>query len=173
MPRRILQLICGVAAVSALAIAPAAAGAATATTTGGGSSNCFDHYPPHSWWGHGWHGHDGNGPYWRGWGDGRGGFGGGSYDSSCNALDRRGKVARVMVAVQRLGSSGCRNLHGTGHLSVTRDCGQRHWIHAHGTRHWHYSINRHLPRGRYAVYHRAYDKAGNRSRMHRRQVAIR
>jgi hypothetical protein len=44
---------------------------------------------------------------------------------------------------------------------------------ARGTRHWHYSIHRPLPSGQYAVYHRAYDAAGNRGRIHRRRVEIR
>jgi hypothetical protein len=172
MHTRILQIICGVAAASALLVAPAVGSAATATAAGG-SSQCRDHYPPHSWWNHGWYGHDGNGPYWRGWGDGRGGFGGGSYDSACNALDHHGRVAKVMVAVQRLAGAGCRNLHRTGHLGATRDCARAHWLRAHGTQHWHYAINRRLPRGAYVVYHRVHDKAGNHGRIHRRLVAIR
>jgi hypothetical protein len=171
MSKRIVQLICGAVAVTALATAPTA-GAATAAASGD-PSNCSDRYPPHSSWGHGWYGHDSHGRYWRGWGDGHGRFGGGSWDSSCNAADRLGRVHHVMVAVQQLGSSGCRHLHRTHRLGGTRNCTPRHWMRAQGTRHWHYSIPRPLPRGRYAVYHRAFDRAGNRGRIHRRTVAIR
>jgi len=168
MSKRILQLICGVAAASAVAIAP---GAAVASS--GDPSNCNDRYGPHSYWGHGWYGHDGGGRYWRGWGDGDGRFGGGSWDGYCDAADRLGKVRRVMVAVHRIDGSQCRHLHSTHRLGATRDCTPRHWMRARGTRHWHYSINRPLPSGQYAVYHRAYDAAGNRGRIHRRRVEIR
>jgi hypothetical protein len=166
MPKRLLHLICGLVTIGALAAIPTAA-------TAGTPSNCDDHYPPYSRWGHGWYGHDRDGRYWRGWDDGDGYFGGRSWDGYCNAADRLGKVDRVMVAVQRLRGERCQHLFRSGRLGRPTGCTPRHWMRARGTRHWHHSIPRSLPRGHYVIHHQAIDEAGNRGLMRHRHVVIR
>jgi hypothetical protein len=178
MPKRMLHLIGALLAVGALAIAPAAATADTSATANasGGGSGCNDNWAPHSTWGNGWYGNDDNGPYWQGWGDGNGYFDGHSWDQGCgngsSSSYRKGKVARVMVAVQRLRGSQCQHLSRSGDLGRRTDC-DPHWFRATGTRHWHHNIDTALPRGRYRLQHRAIDVAGNRGRKHVRRLSIR
>jgi hypothetical protein len=166
MRRRIIQLIGGLLVVAAMAVVPSAASA-------GDPSQCQDRWSPHSRWGHGWYGHDGNGRYWRGWDDGRGYFDGSSWDPYCSASDRLGKVDRVMVAAQRVHGSRCENLRRSGRLGIRRTCSHIHWMEAHGTRHWHHAISRALPPGRYRLHHRAIDRNGNRGFHHTTRLAIR
>jgi hypothetical protein len=173
MLKRMLQLVGGLLAVGALIVAPTGAGASpTARMSGGGGSGCQDQYPPHSNWGNGWRGQDRHGGYWRGWGDGNGYAGGQSWDSSCTAFDEAGKVARVMLAVQRERGSQCQNLGRRG-LGRRTDCSHNHWFRAEGTQHWHHNITSALPRGRYRLRHRAIDSAGNRGRVHSMHLRIR
>ena len=186
MSKRLLQLVSGVLAAGALAVAPAAATAdtsSTATISGGGGSGCQDNNPPYSNWGNGngWYGHDGNGHYWRGWGDGNGYFGGNSWDRGCNgsnngynsSLAQVNKVARVMVAVKRVRGSQCQHLSRSGRLGRPGHCSVTHWFPATGTRHWGHNISRALPSGRYRLKHRAIDAAGNHGRVHTRRLTLR
>jgi hypothetical protein len=177
MLKRMLQLTGGLLAVSALVVATAAAtaGASPIAKTSGGGSGCQDNWPPHSSWGNGWYGHGGNGnrPYWRGWHDGNGNFGGHSWDSSCDAFDHKGKVARVMVAVERKRGSKCQSLSRSGKLGRAGDCSVHHWFPATGTTSWHHEINHRLPRGSYHLRHRAIDAAGNHGTVHVRHARIR
>jgi hypothetical protein len=165
MRKRMLPFLGGLLVVAAIAIAPSAASA--------GDPQCDDHYGPHSHWGNGWYGHDGDGSYWRGWGDGGGHFDGTSWDGYCNTADRLGSVKRVMVGVQRLRGSQCRNLNRNERFGPLRDCSHTHWMRARGTRHWSHSISRMLPSGRYLLHHRAYDAAGNPGKHRTRQLVIR
>ena len=177
MPKRMLQLVGGLLAVGALAVAPAAATAdasSTATLSGGGSG-CQDNYDPQSNWGNGWYGNDGNGSYWRGWGDGDGYFGGNSWDQGCNGSSSSAtaaRVGRVMVAVQRLRGSKCQHLSRSGSLGKRTGCDAR-FFKASGTRHWKHHIANPLPAGHYRLMHRAIDAAGNRGRLHVKRVSIR
>ena len=165
MRKRMLPFVGGLLVVAAIAIVPSTASA--------GDPQCNDHYGPHSHWGNGWYGHDGDGPYWRGWDDGHGYFNGSSSDGYCNTADRRGTVKRVMVAVQRLHGSQCRNLLRSERFGGLRDCPQTHWMRASGTKHWRHSISRSLPPGRYRLHHRAFDAAGNAGKHRTRRIVIR
>jgi len=177
MPKRMLQLIGGLLAVAALAVAPTAAigdDSSTASISGGGSG-CEDNWDPRSRWGNGWYGNDDNGRYWRGWGDGDGYFGGRSSDQDCNGNSSNAtaaRVGRVMVAAQRLRGSQCQHLSGSGSLGRRTDCGA-HWMRASGTRRWNHHIANPLPAGRYRLMHRAIDTAGNRGKVHVRRLSIR
>jgi hypothetical protein len=174
MRKRMLQLVGALFAVGALIAAPSAAtgdAPSKARTAGNGCNS--DHTPPSSRWGRGWYGHDGNGrPYWRGWGDGHGYFGGRAYDPSCDAL-HPGKLARVMVAVDRLRGSRCQPMFRSGHLGTRGNCARTHWFHARGTRRWGRTIPNSLPHGRYRLHRRAVDAAGNSERDHVRHLWVR
>ena len=166
MRKRMLPLLGGLLVVAAIAIAPTAASA--------GDPQCNnDHYGPNSHWGNGWYGHDGNGSYWRGWGDGNGYFDGSSSDGYCNASDRLGSVDRVMVGVQRMRGSQCQNLRRSESFGRPRDCSDVHWMHARGTRHWRHAISSALPAGTYRLHHRAFDAAGNSGKHRTRKLVIR
>jgi hypothetical protein len=166
MLKRMLPLLGGLLVVTVIAIAPSAASA--------GDPQCgHDHYGPHSHWGDGWYGHDGDGSYWRGWDDGHGYFDGTSWDGYCNSADRLGKVDRVMVAVQRLRGSQCRNMLRSERFGPRRDCSHMRWMRAHGTRHWRHAISRSLPPGHYRLHHRAFDAAGNSGKHRTRRIVIR
>ena len=173
MRRTILHLLGGLLAVGALAIAPAlASGDGASTTRAGDPGGCNDTGSPHSRWGHNWWDHDGNGPYWRGWGDGNGYFGGRAWDPNCDAT-HKGRVARVMVAVDRLRGQRCQRLSSKHRLGRPVSCSRTRWIRASGTKHWRHRISRALPRGHYRLHRRAIDAAGNRERAHMRHVWIR
>jgi hypothetical protein len=175
MPKRMLQLVCGLLAVGALAVAPTAATAdASSTAKLSGSGGCQDNWHPYSGWGNGnWYGaHN----YWGGWGDGDGYFGGYSRDRDCNGYGSTAtaaRVGRVKVAVQRLRGSQCQHLSASDKLGKrTSDCGAK-WLTASGTRHWKHSIGKPLPAGRYRLMHHAVDAAGNRGKVHRMRLRIR
>jgi hypothetical protein len=176
MPKRMLQLVGGLLAVGALAVAPTAATAdapSTANMSGGGSG-CQDNWNPQSSWGNGsWNGDNNN---WGGWGDGNGNFGGQSWDQDCSgsgSTATAARVGRVNVAVQRLRGSQCQHLSASDNLgSPTSDCGAK-WLRASGTGRWSHSIANPLPAGRYRLMHRAVDAAGNHGKVHRLRLNIR
>ena len=126
-----------------LLVVAAIAIAPTAASAGDPQCN-NDHYGPSSHWGNDWYGHDGDGSYWRGW-----------------------------VAVQRMQGSQCRNLRRSESFGPSRDCGDVHWMHARGKRHWRHSISSKLPAGKYRLHHRAFDGAGNHGKHRTRQLVIR
>lgn len=179
MPKRMLQLLGGLLAVGALAVALTAAtvdASPPAKLSGSGNGNgCQDNWNPQSSWGHGnWNGDNNN---WGGWGDGNGNFGGRSSDQDCNGYSSTAtaaRVGRVMVAVQRLRGSGqCQHLSASDKLgSRTSNCGPK-WMKASGTRHWKHSIANPLPKGQYRLMHRAVDAAGNHGKVHVRRMSIR
>ena len=172
MLNRILPIVGGLLAAGALAAGPAAA-SVSAPAAAPLADDCDDRYAPSSRWGRNWSGHDGDGYYWRGWGDGDGYFGGHSYDDSCDVADHKGTVSRVMVALKRQRGPRCQHLLPSGRLGGRADCGPTRWIKARGTRRWHHHIATVLPRGRYRLHRRAVDASGNRERAHRRHLWIR
>ena len=181
MPVRMLQLLGVLLVVAAVGVAPSMATTDTspgAKAAGNGGNGCNDN-GPWSNWGHNWYGHDGDGRYWQGWGDGDGYFNGnsdygncGGYGSSAQSA-AAGKVARVMVAVKRLRPSGCQHLTRAGHLSRIGRCAGTHWMKAKGTANWRFDINRRLPSGRYRLHRRAVDASGHRERTHLLHLRIR
>jgi hypothetical protein len=182
MHKRMLQLVVGLLAVGALAVAPTAAMADASPTAklSGSGSGCQDNWGPQSNWGHGgWYGDNHN---WGGWGDGDGYFGGHSYDRDCNGYGNgygsstatAASVHHVKVAVQRLRGSGvCQHLFASDNLGRrTSNCGPR-WMKARGTRNWKHFISNPLPEGRYRLMHRAVDAAGNSGKLHGIRLSIR
>jgi hypothetical protein len=170
MRKALLHSLGGLLAVVVLALIPAAAQAAPIAAASGDPS-CYDDNEPYSGWGNGWW-QDGHRPYWRGWGDGDGYFGGRSYDPGCDAA-HPGKVERVMVAVQRLRGDKCSNMSRGGRLGPGGDCSDIAWFPAKGTSHWHHRINRRLPSGHYRLHRRAVDANGNREAPKHRHLWIR
>ena len=169
MPVRMLQLLGVLLVVAALGVAPSMATTDTSPRAKTADNEC-DGNGPWSNWGHDWYGHDGNGRYWRGWGDNDGYFDGhadygncGGYGSSAQSA-AAGRVARVMVAVKRLRPSGCQHLTPTGHLSRIGRCAGTHWMKAKGTANWRFVIPRRLPAGLYRLHRRAVDAGGHRER---------
>jgi len=182
MPVRMLQLLGALLAVALLVVAPSMASddpAPTAKAAGGGSG--CDTYPPESGWGNGWWGHDNDGGRsWNGWGDGDGYFDGDSSDQGCDGSSSRaaqaskaGKVARVMVAVDRLRGGRCQHLGRSGRLGRPKSCATTNWMRAKGTTSWRHDIPRRLPSGRYRLHRRAVDAAGNREQPHLLHLRIR
>lgn len=176
MSKRTLQLVGGLLAVGALAVAPTAATADAPSTAkpSGNGSGCQDNWNPQSSWGNGsWNGDNNN---WGGWGDGNGNFGGQSSDQDCSgnsSTATAARVASVKVAVQRLRGSQCQHLSASDNLGRrTPHCGPK-WMTASGTRHWSHSIANPLPAGRYRLMHRAVDAAGNGGKVHALRLSIR
>jgi len=81
---------------------------------------------------------------------------------------RRSKLARVSVAVTRLGRNRCRPVGRRGRLGRARRCGRPRFVRARGLRHWSRRLPRGLPRGVYGVRVRAVDRAGNAAGARRR-----
>jgi hypothetical protein len=179
MPHRVLKMVGGLLAVTALIAPSAASGDFSAPAKVAGYGN-YDQYPPYSHWGNDWWQYHNNGHrYWHGWGDGHGYFDGNSGDRDGygsrhgNAARQAGKVDRVMVAVKRLRGAGvCQHLYRSG-LSRPGSCIPTHWMRAKGTSSWRFDIPRGLPSGRYRLHRRAVDAAGNRERTHLLHVRIR
>lgn len=178
MPVRMLQLLGVMLVVAAVSVAPAMATTGTSPSANAAGNGCNGN-GPWSNWGHNWYGHDGDGRYWQGWGDGDGYFDGQSDYGNCGAYGSGagsaavGKVARVMVAVKRLRPSGCQHLTPSGHLSRIGRCAGTHWMKADGTTNWRFDINRRLPSGRYRLHRRAIDASGHRERTHLLHLRIR
>ena len=71
-----------------------------------------------------------------------------------------GGVHRVRVSVSRKVGKLCRFLRADGTFSSVRDCDATPYLNAHGTKTWTLKLRR-LPPGRYAVWARGIDVAGN------------
>jgi len=170
MRKHLLHILGGLLAVAVLAAVPAAASAAPIAAASG-TPSCYDDNDPYSGWGHDWW-HNGDRPYWHGWHDGNGYFGGHSYDPGCDAA-HPGKVDRVMVAVQRMQGHTCRNMSPAGRLGARGKCSNIAWFKATGTRHWRHHIPRRLPSGHYRLHRRAVDANGNRETPKHRHLWIR
>jgi hypothetical protein len=95
--------------------------------------------------------------------------------SKATRCPRPAKVARVQVAVQKVAGRKCRNLRSAKTRKLTRAgrCSKRRWLRARGTRTWRFTVTRRLARGRYRVFVRAVDAAGNRSKPRRIRVRVR
>ena len=171
MPKSKLGVLGALLAVVVAVAIPTTASAAPIAAASGDPSSCYDGSHPYSGWGHSWW-HDGNRPYWHGWGDGNGYFGGHSYDPGCDAA-HPGKVARVMVAVQRMRGGKCNNMSRGGHLGPGGDCSDIAWFRAKGTNHWRHRIPQRLPSGHYRLHRRAIDASGNREVPKHRHLWIR
>lgn len=96
-------------------------------------------------------------------GVGRGGLrvSGRARDSGC------GRVRRVYVAVARESGSRCRFVSVRGRLGAPRSCLRSVYLRARGRTSWSLRVARRLPAGRYKVWSRAVDGAGNVERKRR------
>ncbi len=83
-------------------------------------------------------------------------------DRGCGAKGR-GRVRRVQVAVARRAGRRCRFVTRAGRLTKARSCRRPVLLKPRGRVRWTLTVKRPLPRGRYSVYVRASDRAGNRS----------
>jgi hypothetical protein len=82
-------------------------------------------------------------------------------DRGCGAAGQ-GSVRAVSVAVaKRVAHGRCRFASGSGRLGKARSCSRRRYLLADGTTHWRVRFAHRLPRGRYAAWLRARDRAGN------------
>ncbi len=83
------------------------------------------------------------------------------------ACTRRGRVARVTIAVARRVHGGCRYLQASGRFGRRTSCRRPTYVAARGTRRWSLRLRRQLARGTYVVRSRAIDAAGNVERKRR------
>jgi hypothetical protein len=168
MTTRIRLLLAGLAATTILAASFAATSAGAPTQVSGSG----DKVPPTSYWKTSWNPIDAHGRYWKGWNDGNGDFSGGAFDNSTDAL-QPGKVARVMVAVDRVRGGQCQRMSAAGRLGRAGSCKSSNWLRASGTTNWSYHIRRKLPKGHYRLHRQAVDAAGNSERPHELNLMIR
>jgi len=94
-------------------------------------------------------------------------------DFSCGRPTARvaGVVAQVKVAVGRevSGRRRCRFLNADGSFSSPRSCHRTSYLPARGTSHWHFDFAGNFPPGRYKLWARGIDPAGNIERKHVRR----
>ena len=92
---------------------------------------------------------------------GRSSLRGTTSDRGCGTAGH-GSVRAVSVAVaKRVAHGRCRFASGSGRLGKARSCSRRRYLRAAGTTHWSVRFAHRLPRGRYAAWMRARDRAGN------------
>ena len=95
-------------------------------------------------------------------------------DHGCRAsgslLERRGQLARVLVAVAQRVRGGCRFVRPSGRLSSRRSCGRALYVPASGLTSWSLKLRARgsLPGGRYHVWTQSTDTVGNVERKRRR-----
>jgi hypothetical protein len=75
------------------------------------------------------------------------------------------RVARVDIALRRVGGKGCTWLRSTSGAFRTSKAGKsgcttKHWVRAHGTTQWRVTLGKRLASGRYELYSRAVIRAG-------------
>jgi alpha-D-xyloside xylohydrolase len=85
----------------------------------------------------------------------------------------RGAPARVLVAVLRRTGRLCRSVSASGRLGARRACTRTRYRTVRGTRTWTARVRGPLPRGRYLVWVRSIDRAGNVERKNRRRNLLR
>jgi len=91
----------------------------------------------------------------------RGSLRGSAADRGCGAHGA-GHVSRVLVALAlRTAGGKCRFVSASGRLGRAQSCSHRHYVRAHGTKHWTLRLRRALRRGHYVAFVRARDAAGN------------
>ncbi|HMC70826.1 MAG TPA: hypothetical protein VKJ07_16835, partial [Mycobacteriales bacterium] len=84
-----------------------------------------------------------------------------SRDVGCGK-HRRGTVKRVRISIARRTGSKCRSMLANGKLSARRtSCLRTRYVNAKGTTRWTFTALRRLPPGRYQIWVRAIDAAGN------------
>jgi hypothetical protein len=83
------------------------------------------------------------------------------------ACGRRGRLARVTVAVARRVQGGCRYLRASGRFGMRTSCRRPTYVNARGTKRWSLGVHHRLARGTYVVRSRAIDAAGNVERKRR------
>jgi hypothetical protein len=93
-------------------------------------------------------------------------------DHGCQASNgleaRRGRLARVLVAIALRRGTRCRFLRPDGRLSSRRSCGRALYVPARGLTRWSVEVKGSLPRGRYHVWSQSTDTTGNVERKRRR-----
>jgi hypothetical protein len=90
-------------------------------------------------------------------------------DFTCGSRRARvaGVVAHVKISVSRpAGHRRCRFLMPDGSFSAPRSCLRTSYLPARGTTHWHFDFATSFPPGRYKVWARGIDQAGNVERKH-------
>ena len=96
-------------------------------------------------------------------------------DHGCKASgvlgERRGRLARVLVAVARREGKACRFVRSNGKLSKRRSCGKPLGLPAKGLSRWTLKVKGNLPRGRYQVWSQSIDTSGNTERKRRRVLS--
>jgi pseudomonalisin len=89
-----------------------------------------------------------------------------SSDRGCG-LKHAGTVVRVSVAVARTSGKLCRSLAADGRFGARRSCARTQYLTAQGTTRWKLTLRHTLPRGRYKLFVRGVDSAGNVERKKR------
>ncbi|HEX8745343.1 MAG TPA: M14 family zinc carboxypeptidase [Thermoleophilaceae bacterium] len=93
-------------------------------------------------------------------------------DYGCRAsgglLQRRGQLARVLVAVARRSGRSCRFLQRSGAFSKRRSCSKPLYLPAQGLKTWKLTVKGTLPPGSYQVWSQALDTSGNAETRRRR-----
>jgi hypothetical protein len=81
-----------------------------------------------------------------------------SADTGC-----RGRLARLAVAINIAvrGGRNCRALQASGRFTRPRSCHRTIYLKATGTRTWRFRFAKRVPRGKYTVWVRGVDAAGN------------
>jgi hypothetical protein len=82
------------------------------------------------------------------------------------------KVARVEVAVVRLQGASCLALTAKGAFRAARSCTPTTFLKAQGKKAWRYKLKTPLPKGRYVIYARAVDSAGQVSKVAKRALKV-
>jgi hypothetical protein len=91
--------------------------------------------------------------------------------TSGTLLERRGQLARVLVAVAKREGKVCRFLLTSGRLSARRLCTRALYLPAKGLRTWSFKVRGTLPAGRYQAWTQAVDTAGNVERKRHRVLS--
>ena len=93
-------------------------------------------------------------------------------DHGCQARDglsaRKGRLARVVVAVAKREGRSCRFLRPSGRLSGRRSCSRALYLPARGLSSWSLTSDATLPAGRYWTWSQSADTSGNVERKRRR-----
>lgn len=104
-------------------------------------------------------------------------FRGTARDLGCKAAHglsaSHGRVKRVDISLARVLPKGCAFVSRKGRLTPKRSCNKPILMKVRGTRHWHFSITVHVPRGNYRAVVRGVDTFGNKEKPTHRRNQIR